>query len=64
MNFSQFILILLKKALLLNIILDNQKIEKGEQIIKLNAYGYKPGLYMINLTIGGKTYSRRFLIEN
>lgn len=48
---------------LVNIVFDNKKIAEGEQIIAWSAQDLPAGLYILNLTINGESFNRRFLIE-
>lgn len=48
---------------LLETVIINQKYDAGNWQVQWLAGNYKPGLYLFNLTINGKTFNRRFFIE-
>jgi len=50
-------------GILLETIIDNQKYDAGNWQVPWQVGSNKPGLYLFSLTINGKTFNRRFLIE-
>lgn len=62
-NSGVFLKVLDINGKLLETVINNQKYDTGNRQIPWQAGSYKPGLYLFSLTINGKTFNRRFLIE-